>query len=150
MKVKDCMVSSVIYVKESDTVEYATRLLLDNNVSGVPVVDENMKVVGVLSESDLIYQDKDIRLPSFIPLLGGFIMLESIRKFEKQLVKMSGYKVKQVMSDKPITIYLDDEISEAVNKMLDNKINRLPVVNKNDELVGIVTRSDILRHIRRL
>ena len=148
MKVENYMNRNVISIKEEDSLENVINILLENKISGAPVVDESNKVIGVISESDLIYQDKELKVPSFIPLLGGFIMLESIRKFEKQLMKMSAYKANQVMSCPPLTINEDSDVKEAVNIMLDNKINRLPVVDEQNKLVGIITRSDILKHIR--
>lgn len=147
MKVKDVMNTNVIKAKGSETIEDVTRALLDNKIGGLPIVDEEDKVIGVLSETDLIYKDKEIKTPAFLPLLGGFILFESIRKFEKQLMKMSAYKVSQVMTTPAITISEEKDIKEAVEIMIEKKINRIPVVNNEQILVGIVTRSDILRNL---
>lgn len=147
MKIKEVMNTNVIKAKGTDTIEDVTRALLDNKIGGLPIVDEEDKVIGVLSETDLIYKDKEIKTPAFLPLLGGFILFESIRKFEKQLMKMSAYKVSQVMTTPAITISEEKDIKEAVEIMIEKKINRIPVVNNEQILVGIVTRSDILRNL---
>lgn len=147
MKVKDAMNTNVIKAKGNDTIEDVTRALLDNKIGGLPIVDEEDKVIGVLSETDLIYQDKEIKTPAFLPLLGGFILFGSIRKFEKQLMKMSAYKVSQIMTTPAITISEEKDIKEAVQIMIEKNINRIPVVNNEQKLVGIVTRSDILKNL---
>ncbi|MTI68170.1 MAG: CBS domain-containing protein [Firmicutes bacterium] len=147
MKAKDIMTSNVITVKADDTIENVTNLLLEHNISGVPVVDDEKKVIGIVSETDLIYKDKNINIPAYFPFLGGYILLESMKKFEKQLKKMAGYKVEDIMSEKVITINENKEIREVVNTMLNNNINRIPVVNDDEKVVGIIARSDVLRNI---
>ncbi|MTI71499.1 MAG: CBS domain-containing protein [Firmicutes bacterium] len=147
MKAKDIMTRNVITVRADDTIENVTNLLLEHDISGVPVVDDEKKVIGIVSETDLIYKDKNIDIPAYFPFLGGYILLESMKKFEKQLKKMAGYKVKDIMSEKVITINESKEIREVVNTMLNNNINRIPVVNDDEKVVGIIARSDVLRNI---
>ncbi|SHJ61709.1 CBS domain-containing protein [Paramaledivibacter caminithermalis] len=147
MKARDIMNRDVISVKAEDNVEYIVQILLNNKISGVPVTDEEDKVVGIVSESDLIYPEKSLHLPAFIPILDGIIFLESFKKLEKEIKKMTAYQVKDVMVKDVITVKEDTEVQEIVNILLDKKINRVPVVNEEDKLVGIITRSNILRHI---
>ena len=137
----------VITVKAEDKVEELVKILLDNRISGVPVVDEEDKVIGIVSEGDLIYPEKSLHLPAFIPVLDGIVFLESFKKLEKEIRKMTAYKVKDVMVKDVVTVEEDMEVEKVVNILLHKKINRVPVVNEENKLVGIITRSNILRHI---
>lgn len=147
MKARDIMNKDVITVSAEDDVEQLVKLLLENKISGVPVVDEQGKVIGIVSEADLIYPEKSVHLPAFIPVLDGIIFLESFKKLEKEIKKMTAYKVKDVMIKNVITVDEDSDLEDIVNILLNKKINRVPVVNSNDKLVGIITRSNILKHI---
>ncbi len=147
MKAKDIMTRKVITVKEEDTIQEVVKLILDNKISGVPVINDSKEVVGIISESDLIYRDKDISVPAFLPLFESFIILESVRKFEDKIRKKTAYKVKDAMTSPAVTVNEDDDINNIVNIMLDRKINRVPVVDSEGTLVGIITRADILRNI---
>ncbi len=145
MKACDIMTKDVITARETDNIEKAVELLLNNKIGGLPVIDEERRVVGLVTETDLIYKDKDVRIPPYISLLGGYIFLKSIKKFEKQLEKMSADKVSKVMSGPPICVHEHDEINIIVDKMIENEVNRVPVTNDEDKLIGIITRSDILK-----
>lgn len=147
MKAKDIMNNDVISVKVEDKVEDLVKILLDHGISGVPVIDEKDNVVGIVSEADLIYREKSLHLPAFIPVLDGIVFLESFKKLEKEIKKMTAYRVKDVMNKEVITVKEDTEVQEVVNILLDKKINRVPVVDDENKLVGIITRSNILRHI---
>lgn len=147
MKAKDIMTTEVMKVKVDDKVEDVTRLLITNKISGVPVVNDENEVVGIVTETDLIFRDKDVNMPSYVPLLGGFILLDSVKKFEKELRKAAAYKVEDLMSTPVIKVYEDDDLRQVVNIMLEKRINRVPVIDKEGKLKGIIARSDILSHI---
>lgn len=147
MKAKDVMNKDVISMKAEDKVEDLVKILLENGISGVPVVNERNNVVGIVSEADLIYPEKSLHLPAFIPVLDGIVFLESFKKLENEIRKMTAYKVKDVMNKNVVTVKEDVEVAKIVNILLDKKINRVPVINEKNELVGIITRSNILRHI---
>lgn len=147
MKAKDIMNKDVISVRAEDKVEDLVKILLNSGISGVPVVDDQGSVVGIVSEADLIYPEKSLHLPAFIPILDGIVFLESFKKLEKEIRKMTAYKIKDVMNKNVITVKEDTEVERVVNILLDKKINRVPVVDDDNKLVGIITRSNILRHI---
>ncbi len=147
MKAKDIMNKDVISVRAEDKVEDLVKILLNSGISGVPVVDDQESVVGIVSEADLIYPEKSLHLPAFIPILDGIVFLESFKKLESEIRKMTAYKIKDVMNKNVITVKEDTEVERVVNILLDKKINRVPVVDDENKLVGIITRSNILRHI---
>jgi len=141
---KDIMTKKVITVKPDTKVEEIAKILSENNISGVPVVNEDNEVVGIVSEGDLIYQDKKLHMPSFIQILGGIIFLESMKTFEKELKKIIGYKAENIMEKDVITVTEDTPVDEIATIMIEKRINRVPVV-RNGKMVGIVTRADIVK-----
>lgn len=143
--VKDVMVVDPVTVKPSDSVETVLKLLEEKHISGLPVVDDEGQVVGVVSEADLLFQEKPIRMPLYLTFLDSIIYLESLDKFKHQLQKSLGIFVADVMTSKLMTISPDAPVSQAAELMLTKRINRLPVVDRAGSLVGIVTRNDLLK-----
>lgn len=138
------MTREVISVKSQDLVEDVIKILMEKNISGVPVVDDEEHVIGIVTEGDLIYRSKKLRIPTFFSILDGYVFLESTKTIEKQLKKMVGYRVEDVMTTEVITVEEDQTVEDVATLMTKEKINRVPVV-ANDRLVGIISRRDIIR-----
>ncbi len=147
MKANEIMNRNVITVNQEMTVDEVVKILLDNRISGVPVLDEAGKVIGIVSETDLIYREKNLHTPSFISILQGIVFLESTKDLEYQVKKMAAYKVKDVMTKNVITVSGEAELNSVVDIIIDQKVNRVPVIDHEGKLIGIITRSDILKHI---
>lgn len=143
--VRDIMVKEVITIKKDASVEELSELLLKNKISGVPVVDDNGKLAGIATEGDLIIKDSDLHFPRYFKLLDSIIYLESLNKFKKNLKKFLGTKVEDVMTARVRTVGEETPVSDAANMMIKYNINRVPVLDSKDELIGIVTRADIVR-----
>jgi CBS domain-containing protein len=111
-------------------------------------VDDEGQVVGVVSEADLLFKEKPIRMPLYLTFLDSIIYLEPLDKFKQQLKKNLGVLVEDVMTCKPNTISSDAPVSQAAELMLTKRINRLPVLDETGKLVGIVTRNDLLKALR--
>ena len=146
LTVGEIMQTDVITVGPDTTVRELASILADKKISGVPVVDDEHEVVGMVSEADIIVQDAELHFPYYVPLLDSVIYLQSFNKFEDRLRKMFGSKVKEIMSTEVMTIAPDASVRDAATLMADREINRLPVVAEG-KLVGIVTRHDIVRAI---
>lgn len=144
MNAKDIMTPNVITVKKTDSVEHAIKLLLENNVTGLPVVDENNHVLGIITEGDVIYRGGEITPPRYLAIFDSYIFLDSPNKFEKQLKKMTGMFVEDVMTSPVIVIESNKVVDDAAKLMTKHKVNRLPVV-ENEILVGIISRRDIIK-----
>jgi CBS domain-containing protein len=142
--VKDIMVKKVITIQKDASVEELSELLIKNKISGVPVTDSDGKLVGIATEGDLIIKDSDLHFPRYFKLLDSIIYLESLNKFRKNLKKFLGTKVEDVMTAEIKTVKEETPVSEAANIMIKYNINRVPVLDSKDELVGIVTRADIV------
>lgn len=142
--VKDIMVKKVITIQKDASVEELSELLVKNRISGVPVIDSDGKLVGIATEGDLIIKDSDLHFPRYFKLLDSIIYLESLNKFKKSLKKFLGTKVEDVMTAEIKTVKGEAPVGEAANIMIKYNINRVPVLDSKDELVGIVTRADIV------
>lgn len=147
MKVKDIMTKEVVTVKEEDTVEIAANVLNDNSLSGLPVVDENKLLKGIITEGDLMRRVSRIDGPSYIEILGGIFALESKSKLAERLQKSMGYLVKDMMTEDVITIFEDATIEDAATLMVKEKVKRIPVVDEVGILIGIISRRDIMHHL---
>ncbi len=142
---KEIMNKKVITIKKDASIKELSELLVDNKISGVPVLDENNDLVGIVSEGDIIVQNSDLHFPRYFKLLDGIIYLESLNKFKRSLEKHLATKVEDIMTVKVKTVDEDTPINEIADIMLDSRVNRLPVMDKNNKLVGIITRADIVK-----
>lgn len=144
MLVKEIMNRDVITVTEENTVEDVIKLLLEHNISGVPVINEEKKVVGIVTEGDIIFRSKKLQIPTYFTILDSYIFLESTKNFKNDLKKMVAYKVTDVMTKKVFTVEQEASIEDIATLMTTKKINRIPIVDKG-VLVGIVSRRDIIK-----
>ena len=142
---KDIMVKKVITIGKDASIGELSELLVNNKISGVPVVDSNSKILGVVTEADIIIKDADLHFPRYFKLLDGIIYLESFRKFKNNLKKYLGSKVEDIMTNKVKTVEEDAPVSDIASMMINNNDNRIPVVDKDKKVIGIITRRDIVK-----
>ncbi len=146
MLVKDVMTKDVLTAHPEEKVEKVARIMLDNQISGMPVVDQNNRVVGIITEKDLMIKASELKVPFYLTLFDSIIFLENPIRFNNDLKKYTASYVKEAMTDKVITVPEDCPVSDVVAIMQKKKINRVPVV-RHGKLIGIVTRNDILKAI---
>lgn len=133
-------------VTVEDDVETAIKLMRDRELPGLPVIDRDRRLVGIVTDSDLVIRDEqaDLHLPHFLNLMGGVIFLEPMKHFEKRLGKAFATKVSDLMTADPIAVNPDDPVSRAARLIASKQHNRLPVVDDAGRLAGVVTRVDVL------
>jgi CBS domain-containing protein len=141
---KDIMTDNPIVVTADTEIAYAARLLLEKGINGLPVVDDKGRLIGIICQSDLISQQKKIRIPSVFTLLDGLIPLTSMRRFEKEVQKISATTVAHVMTPNPVSVTKDASIEELAGLMVDRNYHTLPVV-EGEKLVGVIGKEDILK-----
>ena len=146
LKVREIMTTGVITVKPDTTVGELADILAKNKISGVPVVDDQGLVLGMVSEADIILQDADLHFPYYVQFLEMVIYLQSVHKFEERVRKSIGSKVSEIMTSEVVSASPDETVREVATLMADRNVNRLPVT-ENGRLVGIVSRGDIVRAI---
>ena len=146
MTVADIMETDVVTVQPGDDVESLLRLMRQHELPGVPVVDGDGRLVGIVTESDLVMRDEeaDLHLPRHIDLLGGVIFLESMKHYEERLRRGLASTVADMMSADPVTVSPQDSVRHAGRLIAERKHNRLPVVDGDGRVVGVVTRVDVL------
>jgi CBS domain-containing protein len=151
MPVRDLMVTEVLTFRPGDNVQDAMRSLVFRDIDGAPVLDDGGRVVGMLSTADLIVEEARIPLPAVITLLGAVLELPGSKKrYEADLEKALGATVGEVMQDEvPVSLAPDDTLETAATVMHDNEVDRVPVVDADGVLIGIVARGDIVRAIVR-
>ncbi len=143
--VSDVMSYNPISVKPEMALKEAIKILAEQRISGLPVVNENGKLVGIVSETDLMWQESGATPPPYIMLLDSVIFLENPARYEKEIHKALGETVGDVMTKNPLTTTPDKLLSAAAKLMHERNIHRLPVLDENGEVIGILTRGDIIR-----
>ena len=142
---KDIMTSDVIVAKQSDSVASVAKLLIKEKIGGLPVVNEEYKVVGIISETDILKKEKYVEAPRVVNFLQGLIFLDDVKNIEEDMKKIEAYKVEDLMSKDIIKVHEDDKFDDIANIMIKKSINRVPVVDSNNTLKGIICRYDIIR-----
>ena len=142
---KDIMTTDVIVAKTDDSIANVATLLIKEKIGGLPVVDENNKVVGIISETDIMQKETDIESPRVLNFFQGLIFLDDIKKLEDDMKKVAAYKVEDLMSKDIITVNENDSFDYVANVMRKKSINRVPVVDKENFLKGIICRYDIIK-----
>lgn len=124
----------------------AVQLLAKTEKGAIPVVDEERRLVGIVSESDLIIGDEeaDLHLPLFFDLMGSPIFLGSLKGFEERLDKAFATKVSELMTADPKVVSVDDDAETVARRVAETHHNHLPVVDGDGRLAGLVTRADAL------
>ena len=125
-----------------ETVEGVIKLFAESGVSGAPVIDKG-RLVGIVTEGDLIFRDADVKAPGFLNILGGIIPLGSWDEYRHEVLKSAGVTVDEVMTRELITVSPDAYLAEASTLMADKGVKILPVT-EDDALRGVITRMDIL------
>lgn len=143
--VADVMTRNPITTTPEAPITDVIKTLAERRISGLPVVDGAGKLVGIISETDLMWQETGVTPPAYIMLLDSVIYLENPGRYERDLHKALGQTVQEAMTADPITISPESSLRDAAQLMHDRSIHRLPVLDAENRVVGILTRGDIVR-----
>ena len=141
---QDIMSRELITLTPEMDFSSAAKILLENNINGAPVVDEQGRLVGILCQSDLVAQQKKMPVPTLLTVLDSFISLGSTKQMEKEVRKIAALTVDEAMTPDPVTVRADTAIDTIAALMVDSGFHTLPVLD-GDMLVGIVGKADMLR-----
>ncbi len=149
VKVKELMTTNVITFKPRDKLRHVAERLRANRISGAPVIDEQRRVIGVISEADIMKLTATVPFPDIDPLnpfpvfsLSAY--MKRVKKIPEEIDTLFEGDVQDVMSKKPVTISPEDSVSDAARIMHKNDFNRIPVVDVEGRLVGLIARDDII------
>ncbi|MDJ0736380.1 MAG: CBS domain-containing protein [Nostocaceae cyanobacterium] len=143
--VSDVMSRDPILVRRETPLKEAIQILAEKRISGLPVVDDTGKLLGIISETDLMWQETGVTPPAYIMILDSIIYLKNPATYDRELHKVLGQTVGEVMSKHPISISPDKSLKEAARIINDRNVHRLPVVDNEGKVIGILTRGDIIR-----
>ena len=143
--VADVMTRDPIVVRRETPLSEAIKTLAERRISGLPVVDDAGHLVGTISEKDLMWQETGVTPPAYIMFLDSVIYLKNPATYERGLHKALGQTVGEVMNDKAISIAPGKLLRDAAKMMRDGGIQRLPVVDAEGQVIGILTRGDIVQ-----
>ena len=142
LRVGDIMQADWPTLIPEQTVEDVIKLFAESGISGAPVVEDG-RLVGIVTEGDLIYRDAEIRAPGFLDILGGIIPLGDWDEYHQEALKSAGVTVGEVMTREVATVGPDTPLAEAATIMAERRVKILPVAEQ-ETLRGVVTRMDIL------
>jgi CBS domain-containing protein len=144
-RISEIMDSSPVTVAPDASVEEVVAALRKHGLPGLPVVDADGQLVGIVTEADMVLPDDqgDLHIPHYVNLFGGTVFLESLDRFEGRLRKAFASTAEDMMTRDPDTVGPDTSVREAALLIHESGHNRLPVV-EDGRLVGVVTRLDVL------
>ena len=145
---KDIMTRDVLTVKPDTSIEELSSILVNNEISGVPVVDDSGALFGIVTENDLISRNKRLHIPTVVSFLDAAIYLESSKKFEQEVKRLTATRVGDICSRKVVTITEDTTVIDIATIMSEKKVQLLPVI-KADKVVGIVGKRDMVKAVIR-
>jgi CBS domain-containing protein len=144
LKAKDIMTREVQSVTEGTEVEELARLFVERGVNSMPVLDEQGRLRGIVTETDLLRQDKPLHVPTVISIFDWVLYLESEKDFREEVHKITARKVGEICSREVVTCSPDTPVNEIAALMVEKAAHLIPVV-ENDKVVGVVARLDIIR-----
>lgn len=142
----DIMDTDVPALGPEDDAKRAIELLAEREIGALPVVNSEQRVIGIVSESDLVLSDEkaDLHLPHYLNIMGGIVFTGSMKGFEERLNKAFATNVRDLMSEDPVVARTDDGVEKVARLIAEKHHNHLPVVDGDGMLAGIVTRADVL------
>ncbi|TAL15923.1 CBS domain-containing protein [bacterium] len=141
---RDLMTREVHTVTPNTGLKELAKLFAEKRVGGFPVVEAG-RVVGVVTESDLIHRDERIHIPTFFTLFDAVLPLGGEKKFEEEMRKMAATTVAEIMTQDPIVLSPDATLTQMATAMGEKGVHTLPVVDAEGKLVGVVGKLDLIR-----
>ncbi len=146
LKAKDVMKEEVITISPTTTIQEAGRLFIEKEISGAPVIDDNGNLVGIITENDLISQNKRFHIPTILRIFDAIIPLESSSKVEKEIKRMTAAVVSDLCTKNVLSVNESTPLTDIATIMAENKVHLIPVLRKG-KLVGIIGKKDMIRGI---
>jgi len=142
--VKDIMTTPVITATPETDIKSLAKLLTKNQISGVPVVDQEGKLLGIVTESDLLLTEKPLHIPTFFVILDTLVYLENPFKLEKELQELTASTVADIYTPDCLTATAEMPVGKVANLMVTEKKYLLPVIDQNKKVIGIISRTDMM------
>src|SRR3990167_4801357 len=138
------MAKNVISVGPETALIKAAQIIMEHGFDGVPVVDKENKLVGILTEYALIEKSSSIHLPTFQK-----VFKQDSSEFQKEVKEVTALKVQDVMNDDPLTLTPETSFEEMVKTFREHhRVNPIPVIDKDRKVIGVVSRFDVLKPLQ--
>jgi CBS domain-containing protein len=147
--VADLMRTDVPVLDPNDSIATVARQIADSGLPGLPVV-ENGEIIGIITESDVISREAEVDVPEPVAFLDAIFRADVGRDFDEELRRVVAVTARELMSHPVYSILTTATLEQVATLMIDRRINPVPVVDDNHNLVGIVSRSDLVRVIAKL
>ena len=144
LKAKDIMTTQVHTVGVETTISELARLFVETRVSAMPVVDSAGHLAGIVTETDMVEQDKPLHVPTVISLFDWVLYLESEKDFREEVKRITARTVGEICAREVVTCSPETPVNKIAALMVENKVHLIPVV-ENETVVGVVARLDIIR-----
>jgi len=140
----DIMTKAIHTIHRDAEIKTLAKMFVDHNVNAMPVVDDDGGLVGIVTQTDLVEQDKPLHIPTVISLFDWVLYLESPKKFTEEVRKVTARKVGEICTRDVVTCTPDTPVPTVASLMVDNKAHLIPVIDEG-RMVGVVARLDIIR-----
>ena len=141
---KEIMTKEVITVTQNTSIKNLSDLFIEHKVNGFPVLDDKGQLAGIVTEKNLIEQNKNLHIPTVIALFDAVIYLESGKNFEDEVKRYNATLVKDIFSTNVITVSPDTGIHEIATLMAEKSVHSIPVVDGNN-ILGMIGKLDIIK-----
>lgn len=148
LEARDIMTREVITASPDTSISELAAVLENRNIGGVPVVDEGGRLVGIITQNDLVDRVRELELPPAINILDLHIFLQIPSHLFQRVEKMLGTTVGDVMSPKPVTVNLDTPVPQIASLMAKQKVHTIPVMERG-KIVGVIGKIDLVRAVAR-
>ena len=148
---RDFMTRKIISVSPESLIADANKIIIEHGFSGLPVVDNNSRLIGIVTEYDIINKISGFNASFFAKILSDIRESKNNNRPDLQTKSVSDLTVAEVMNKEPLVLEEDAPFEKVVDAFREHgKVNPIPIVNKQYELVGIISRSDILKPLNML
>jgi len=145
LKAADIMTREVFTVSPETSVDALGRMFVELNKNALPVVDAQGVMLGVVTQTDLVEQDRPLHIPTVISIFDWVFYLDSEKQFRQEVEKITAKTVADICNQQPITCHAETPVAELAQRMVDRKIHMIPVVDETRHVLGVVARLDIIR-----
>ncbi|OCA84580.1 CBS domain-containing protein [Bacillus sp. FJAT-27986] len=142
MKAKDFMIKDVISLNEEASIKTLLEVLMKHKIGGLPLVDPNNKLLGIVTDGDVLrYMNPKAFISSYVTY---------IEELDETLKSKSESPVKAIMKKKVVFVREEDELEDVLKLLATHHFKKIPVVNENREVVGVISRGDMIRKLGEL
>ena len=146
LKAKDIMTREIISVTLETSIKDLAHKFVETRVSSMPVVDESGDLKGIVSETDLVEQQKPLHIPTVMALFDGVFYLDSEKRFRQEVDRVTAQTVGEICNHEPVTCSPDATVREIAGLMTTHKAHLIPVMDSG-KMVGVVARLDLIRAV---